>query len=145
MNRQKRKFVFEQLFMCEFYNAEEVESQLRTLSEDDDLLREMDSAGLNEESRAELRARAAEIMSHQEDLDALINQVATGWKTHRMGRAELAIIRLALFEMKYDDEIPYRVAINEAVELAKTYGGEDSPGFVNAVLGKLADALNLTE
>lgn len=131
--------------MCEFYNAEEVESQLRTLSEDDDLLREMDSAGLNEESRAELRARAAEIMSHQEDLDALINQVATGWKTHRMGRAELAIIRLALFEMKYDDEIPYRVAINEAVELAKTYGGEDSPGFVNAVLGKLADALNLTE
>lgn len=145
MNRQKRKFVFEQLFMCEFYEAGEVEGQLLNLSGDEDLLEEMDSNGLNEETRAELRVRAADIMSHREDLDALINQVATGWKTHRMGRAELAIIRLALYEMKYDDEIPYRVAINEAVELAKIYGGEDSPGFVNAVLGKLADALNLTK
>ena len=131
--------------MCEFYEAGEVEGQLLNLSGDEDLLEEMDSNGLNEETRAELRVRAADIMSHREDLDALINQVATGWKTHRMGRAELAIIRLALYEMKYDDEIPYRVAINEAVELAKIYGGDDSPGFVNAVLGKLADALNLTK
>lgn len=145
MNRQKRKFVFEQLFMCEFYEAGEVEGQLLSLSGDDDLLEEMDSAGLSEEARAELRSRAADIMSRKEELDQTINQVATGWKTHRMGRAELAIIRLALYEMKFDDEIPYRVAINEAVELAKIYGGEDSPGFVNAVLGKLADALNLTK
>ena len=122
-----------------------MEGQLLNLSGDEDLLEEMDSNGLNEETRAELRVRAADIMSHREDLDALINQVATGWKTHRMGRAELAIIRLALYEMKYEDEIPYRVAIYEAVELAKIYGGEDSPGFVNAVLGKLADALNLTK
>lgn len=131
--------------MCEFYEAGEVEGQLLSLSGDDDLLEEMDSAGLSEEARAELRSRAADIMSRKEELDQLINQVATGWKTHRMGRAELAIIRLALYEMKFDDEIPYRVAINEAVELAKIYGGEDSPGFVNAVLGKLADALNLTK
>lgn len=131
--------------MCEFYEAGEVEGQLLSLSGDDDLLEEMDSAGLSEEARAELRSRAADIMSRKEELDQTINQVATGWKTHRMGRAELAIIRLALYEMKFDDEIPYRVAINEAVELAKIYGGEDSPGFVNAVLGKLADALNLTK
>jgi len=145
MNRQKRKFVFEQLFMCEFYDAKEVEGQLLNLSGDEDLLQEMESDTLSETVREELRQRAATIMQHREELDTQINQVATGWKTHRMGRAELAIIRLALYEMKYDDEIPYRVAINEAVELAKIYGGEDSPGFVNAVLGKLAVALNLTE
>lgn len=145
MNRQKRKFVFEQLFMCEFYEAQEVENQLLTLSGDDDLLEEMDSNGLDEETRAALRRRAADIMARKDELDGLINRVVTGWKTHRMGRAELAIIRLALFEMEFDDEIPYRVAINEAVELAKLYGGEDSPGFVNAVLGKLADVLDLTK
>ena len=145
MNRQKRKFVFEQLFMCEFYAPQEVEGQLINLSGDEDLLQEMESDSFSEETRAELRARAADIMSKKEELDSLINQVATGWKTHRMGRAELAVIRLALYEMKYDDAIPYRVAINEAVELTKFYGGEDSPGFVNAVLGNLADALDLTE
>ena len=145
MNRQKRKFVFEQLFMCEFYSPQEVEGQLINLSGDEDLLQEMESDSISEESRAELRARAADVMSKKDELDALINQVATGWKTNRMGRAELAVIRLALYEMKYDDTVPYKVAINEAVELTKIYGGEDSPGFVNAVLGKLADALNLTE
>ncbi|MBR2098496.1 MAG: hypothetical protein IJ926_02305 [Firmicutes bacterium] len=92
MNRQKRKFVFEQLFMCEFYSPQEVEGQLINLSGDEDLLQEMESDSISEESRAELRARAADVMSKKDELDALINQVATGWKTHRMGRAELAVI-----------------------------------------------------
>ncbi len=141
MNRQKRKFVFEELFMCEFYPQNELEEQLLSLSKNEDLLSEMHSQELGEEIRQVLRQRAADIMALKEELDDQINQVVTGWKTHRMGRAELAIIRLALYEMKYDESIPYRVAINEAVDLAKLYGGDDAPGFVNAVLGKLADAL----
>ena len=142
MNREKRKFVFEQLFMCEFYGQNEVDRQLDNLAEDSDLLEEMESGALSEDVRQELKERAKEIFSRCNELDAQINQVVTGWKTHRMGRAELAIIRLALYEMEYDESIPYRVAINEAVELAKTYGGDDSPGFVNAVLGKLVKAIN---
>jgi N utilization substance protein B len=142
MNREKRKFVFEQLFMCEFYGQNEVDRQLDNLAEDSDLLQEMESDTLSEDVRQELKERAKEIFSRCDELDAQIDQVVTGWKTHRMGRAELAIIRLALYEMEYDDSIPYRVAINEAVELAKIYGGDDSPGFVNAVLGKLVKALN---
>ena len=55
-----------------------------------------------------------------------------------MGKADLSILRLAVYEMKYDDDIPTGVAINEAVELAKLYGGEDSASFINGVLGKLA-------
>ena len=55
-----------------------------------------------------------------------------------MGKVDLTIIRLALFEMLYDDEVPTGVAINEAVELAKRYGSDESPSFVNGILAKLA-------
>ena len=71
------------------------------------------------------------------EIDESINQIATGWKTGRMGKAELTILRLAVYEMKYDDEIPVGVAINEAVELAKKFGSDDSPAFVNGILAKL--------
>ena len=70
-------------------------------------------------------------------IDESINAVATGWKTGRMGKADLSILRLAVYEMKYDDEIPVSVAINEAVELAKKFGSEESPSFVNGILAKL--------
>lgn len=54
-----------------------------------------------------------------------------------MGKVELTILRLAVFEMKYDEDIPEKVAINEAVELAKKFGGDESPAFVNGILAKL--------
>ena len=63
-------------------------------------------------------------------------EVAAGWKTRRMGKVELTILRLALYEMDYDDTVPAKVAVNEAVELAKKFGGSDSPAFVNGVLAK---------
>ena len=72
------------------------------------------------------------------EIDEKINQVAKGWKTQRMGKAELAILRLAVYEMMYDDTIPVKVAIDEAVNLAKKYGGDGSPSFVNGILAKLA-------
>ncbi|HBY71851.1 MAG TPA: transcription antitermination factor NusB, partial [Lachnospiraceae bacterium] len=55
-----------------------------------------------------------------------------------MGKVDLTILRLAVYEIRYDEEVPVKVAINEAVELAKKFGGDDSPGFVNGVLAKLA-------
>ena len=145
MNREKRKFVFEQLFMLEFYDQNEADAQLENLEQDSDLLQEMESDVLDEDARQAMKDKARDIFARKEELDAQINQVATGWKTHRMGRAELAAIRLALYEILFDDKVPYRVSINEAVELAKTYGGDDSPGFVNAVLGRLVRALDLSE
>ena len=71
------------------------------------------------------------------EIDAMVNDVAQGWKTTRMGKVDLTIIRLAVYEMKYDEEVPVGVAINEAVELAKIYGAEDSPAFINGILAKL--------
>ena len=72
------------------------------------------------------------------ELDEEISIASQGWKLNRMNRVDLTIIRLAYYEMKLDDQVPVSVAINEAVELAKKYGGDESPQFVNGVLGKLA-------
>ena len=84
-----------------------------------------------------VRTRVGRIMELIPDLDARINEVAKGWTTKRMGKVELTILRLALFEIHYDEDVPDKVAINEAVELAKRFGGDDSPSFVNGILAKL--------
>ncbi len=72
------------------------------------------------------------------ELDEKIDSVSKNWRTGRMGRVELAILRLALYEILYDEDVPAGVAINEAVELTKEFGDDQSPGFVNAVLGRFA-------
>ena len=72
------------------------------------------------------------------EIDAAISEKAVGWTIERMGKADLAIIRLAVYEIMFDDDIPVSVSINEAVELAKKYGRDESGGFVNGVLAKFA-------
>ena len=72
------------------------------------------------------------------EIDALINEQTTGWKTGRMNKADLTILRLAVYEMKWDEDIPVKVAINEAVELAKKYSSDEGPSFINGVLAKIA-------
>ena len=76
-------------------------------------------------------------MSFIPEIDEAINSVAEGWKTGRMGTVELTILRLAVYELKHDAEVPDQVAINEAVELAKKFGGDEAPAFVNGILAKL--------
>jgi len=66
-----------------------------------------------------------------------LNEKTTGWKTTRMNKVDLTILRLAVYEMKWDEDIPTGVAINEAVELSKRFSGEEGPSFVNGVLAKL--------
>lgn len=73
-----------------------------------------------------------------EELDALIETYSHKWSKNRMSRVALAVLRLAAFEMLYVEDTPQEVAINEAVELAKRYGGEEDGSFVNGVLGGIA-------
>ena len=80
-------------------------------------------------------------MEQVEKIDSTIEEVSEGWKIKRMGRVDLSIMRLAVYEMKYDEDIPVRVAINEAVEIAKKYGQDNSPSFVNGILAKVADVI----
>ena len=91
---------------------------------------------LSNPADAELTAKA--IAEKVCEIDAMINENATGWKTTRMNKVDLSILRLAVYEMKFDDDVPVKVAINEAVELAKRFSGDEGPAFINGVLGKLA-------
>ena len=71
------------------------------------------------------------------EIDRLLEKSISGWKLNRIGKVDIAILRLAVYEMKYDEQIPEKVAINEAVELAKAFGGDASSSFVNGVLARL--------
>ncbi len=92
----------------------------------------------SEEERAFLRTRCRKIAEKIGEIDSMLNSTARGWKTSRFNSCDLAVLRVAVYEMKYDEAIPDGVAINEAVELAKLYGGDESPSFINGILGELS-------
>lgn len=75
---------------------------------------------------------------HLAELDETISAFSHSWKKERISRVALSLMRLALYEMRYEDSIPVSVSINEAVELAKKYGGEEDAAFINGVLGAIA-------
>ena len=143
--RELREHCFKMLFSANFYDAEEAERQLDNYfdaPEEDETDAEghtevLHQVTLEEKDREYLQNRVEQIIEAIPELDAALNQVAEGWKTRRMGKVELTILRLALYEMKKDETVPEKVAINEAVELAKKLGGSDSPAFVNGILAKL--------
>ena len=133
------------LFSADFYPTQEeaiaqLGQYLQSPEEDDvdesGILQVLHKVELKETDSEYLQARTANIMEKIPEIDEKLNQAAAGWKTKRMGKVELTILRLALYEMIYDDAIPEKVSINEAVELAKKFGGNDSPSFVNGILAK---------
>ena len=133
--RELRDNVFKMLFRIEFHEAEEMPEQL-ALFEDE--LETLFDGKQGQENREYLTNKCNDIFSHITELDEAINEVSSGWKTSRMSKVDLTIIRLAVYEMRYEEDIPVAVAINEAVELAKKYGTDDSASFVNGILAKLA-------
>lgn len=128
--RELREHIFRLLFRVEFHNREEMDEQGQLYT-----LHMAEPDGVDAEYILE---KVKHIIEKIDELDAMINETATGWRTVRMGKVDLTLIRLALFEMMYDDDVPTGVAINEAVELAKRYGSDESPSFVNGILAKLA-------
>ena len=127
--REIREQVFKLLFRADFHEREEMPQQMQFFFEELGQEENKDSIYIQE--------KCERILARIEELDAMVNQVAQGWKTTRVGKADLTLIRLAVHEMKFEEDVPEGVAINEAVELAKTYGSDDSPSFVNGVLAKL--------
>lgn len=128
--REQREHVFKLLFMKEFNSDEEMTEQLSLYFDGLEELSEGDQSYMSE--------KYAHVLEHLDVIDALLNETSKGWKTKRMNRVDLTALRLAVYEMKYDEDVPTGVAINEAVELAKRFGGEDSGSFVNGILGKIA-------
>lgn len=127
--RTLRTHVFNVIYFCEFHNDGEFESQVENYLTDQ---------GINSPESTEIKDKACDIKLHIESIDNEINEVALGWKTSRMSKVDLAILRVALYEIRYDEDVPTSVAINEAVELAKSFSGDESPSFINGILGKLA-------
>ena len=144
--REAREHCFKMLFCQDFYPAEEKNEQLERyfdapiedVTNKDGVDEVLHDVTLNDEEKKQLEERAEKIMLAIPELDEEINKVAEGWKTNRMGKVELTILRLAAYELKDDEEIPDKVAINEAVELAKKFGQDNSGSFVNAILAKFA-------
>ena len=128
--RQLRENVFKMLFRVEFHDDKELPEQL--------ILFEDELEPISEDEKIYMTNKYKDIYAHIEELDAAINEVSKGWKTIRMGKVDLTLIRLAVYEIRFEEEIPVKVSINEAVELAKKYGTDDSPTFVNGILAKFA-------
>lgn len=132
MNRRNlREQIFKLLFRIEFNNQEEMQQQCSYFFEDSD-------NQILEEDMDYIQNKFNMIMDHLSEIDRLINEKAKGWSTQRMGKVDLTIIRLAVYEILYDEDVPTNVAINEAVELAKKFGQDESYGFVNGILAKFA-------
>ena len=129
MNRTElREHIFRLLFRVEFHPVDEYEEQMTFYI---DALAEP-----SEKDVTYMTEKTAKIIELIPQIDEQLNEKVSGWSTRRMGLAELTILRLAVYEVEYDEDIPKGVAINEAVELAKRYGSEDAPSFVNGVLAK---------
>lgn len=133
--REIRERIFKLLFRVEFYREGEMEEQKELFLEDAEDFPE----DVTEKDKNEIILKYDAIAEKLSEIDEMINEKATGWSSRRMGKVELTIIRLAVYEICFDERIPTGVAINEAVELAKNYGQEGSAAFVNGVLAKFAE------
>ena len=135
---QVREHIFKLLFRVEFNSLKDMPEQL-TLYFEDSIRDEEDEllsvgADIPEDDAEYIRGKYADIMDKLSDIDELINKAAKGWNTQRIGKVELAILRLAVYEVVYDDNVPAGVAIDEAVDLAKKFGQEGASSFVNGIL-----------
>ena len=129
--RELREQLFKLLFRIEFNKQEEMPEQIKLFFEDND-------KKVSETDEAYISQKYQRIVEKKKEIDAAINEVAEDWKTGRMGKVDLTILRLAVYEIQDDENVPAPVAINEAVELAKKFGQDGSPSFVNGILSKFA-------
>ena len=131
LRTELREHIFKMLFQIEFNEAADMPEHVKLYCES--------LEGTADKDKEYIQKKYEAVVSHVPAIDVLINENTKGWKTSRMNKADLTILRLAVYEMKWDEDIPTGVAINEAVELARKFGGSGSPAFVNGILGKLAE------
>ena len=108
--REIRENIFKLLFRVEFHDNDEMQEQFDMI---EDELENISETDINY-----IKDKFNKIVENIDTIDAEINEKSQGWKTSRMGKVDLSIIRLAVYEIKFEDDIPVKVSINEAVELA---------------------------
>lgn len=119
--------VLEDFFDREYY---------ATLGEEDELYSSYPNAGQMEYVRRVVTG----VCEHRDELDGIIEKYSKGWKIHRISKTAAAILRVAIYEMLYIEDVPVGTAINEAVELAKGYEEKETVAFINGVLGSFVRA-----
>ena len=129
--RELREQIFKLLFRGEFNQKEEMPEQMQLFFEEEENQADVADA-------AYITEKYNKIAEKLDDIDNALNEKVQGWNTARMGKVDLTILRLAVYEIMFDEEVPTGVAINEAVELAKKFGQDSSSAFVNGVLAKFA-------
>jgi N utilization substance protein B len=102
----------------------------------------LEGAGLSEENSDFARDLVAGTVGHRDEIDANIRRFAPAWPVDQIATVDRNILRLAIFEILFDNKVPVKVAVSEAVELAKTFGSENSARFVNGVLGSVSTLSN---
>ena len=132
--RASREIAMKLLYQLEIQKDSKEEQVNNTLEQYD----------LNDNDREYILDIVKGVFDHKEEIDRAIEKYSKGWKLSRISKVDLAILRLAVYEICYREDIPFTVSINEAVELAKNYSGEESGSFINGILGKVAKLKLLT-
>jgi N utilization substance protein B len=127
--RTARKHVLNILFQTEFNSDTALNDIIKTYSEEIEAIDSRDLPFIQSELEG--------IISDSDALIETIDAAATGWSVDRMSKVDAAILKIAVYEMLNCDDVPDRVAVNEAVELAKEYSSDKAPKFINGVLGKI--------
>ena len=149
------KIVFSNSFQTEKEKEElleETNQLIENLAKDTEILNDivedtnsektsLTSEDITTEDKNYIQEVTAGVFDKTNELDEKIKMYLKGWTMERISKADLAILRLAIFEILYREDIPYKVSINEAVELAKKYGEDSSPSFINGVLAALINSL----
>ncbi|MCI9354186.1 MAG: transcription antitermination factor NusB [Firmicutes bacterium] len=131
MNRREaRKNAFYLIFQIGFHQTEELE-QMK------ELFFEQKEQEIPKEQREFILKEVEGTKAHLLEIDEIITKKSKKWKKERISKVDIAILRLAIYEIYFSEEVPNSVAINEAVELAKEFGTEQSPAFINGILGSI--------
>ncbi len=128
--REIREHVIKMLYCSGFHEEQEMEEQISMY---------IDKVLMPVSQRDYFIKRYKEVKEKLSQIDEIISEKSVGWSIARMAKIDLNILRLAVYEIKFDDSIPVKVSIDEAVEIAKVYGGDSSPSFINGILAKVLD------
>lgn len=129
---QAREHIFKLLYAAQFQQEENTEEMVSTYLEN------FPEETITEQDRSFIMSEVLGVCAARESLDEEIAGAVKGWSLQRLSKVDLAILRLAMYEIRCVPEIPASVSINEAVELAKKYSQSAARAFINGILGSLA-------
>lgn len=129
--RESREKAVQLLFQIDMTQASVQDAMAHFIEEEEDRQEKTKDALF-------LRTLTEGAVAHQSEIDAVISKYLRGWTVARLANVDRAILRLAGYEMLYEKDIPIGVSLNEAVELAKLFGSDESPKFINGVLSSMA-------